>query len=172
MVKATAQAYSDIWFRQPISEFIFEFPAAPAQHQIATQSLPSDQKLGELTGPVVIAAKWISIIQRRIKQSVADFPADPNQEGLLDSDIATYAVCFFNAVSDVLPAKEPYLYTSNKGDLVAEFAGRHGKLTSIVGKAAVNSFAIIDGRMLKTTLSYPLDKIKARRELMRITNQL
>jgi hypothetical protein len=172
MVKATAQAYSDIRFRQPISEFIFELPAAPAQPQAAAPLLPSDQKLGEISGPVMIAAKWISTIQRRIKQSVPTYPANSSQEGWLDSDIATYAVCFFNAVSDVLPASEPYLYTANNGDLVAEFAGKHGKLTSIIGKAAVNSFVIVEGQVLKATLNFPLDRVKARRELMQITKQL
>src|SRR5690242_194424 len=141
---ATAQAYSDIRFRQPISEFIFELPTATAQPAIPAQPLPSDQKLGEIVGPVPIAARWISTIQRRIKQSVPSRVTTTieGEGGWLDSDIAAYAVCFFNAVSDVLPASEPYLYTSNNGDLVAEFAGRDGKLTSVIGKAAVNSFVI------------------------------
>jgi hypothetical protein len=56
--------------------------------------------------------------------------------------------------------------------LVAEFAGKHGKLTSIIGKTAVNSFAIVEGQMLKATLNFPLDKVKARQELMQITKQL
>src|SRR5271166_3934905 len=139
MVRATAQAYNDVRFRQPISEFIFELPTAPAEQQIAVQPLPSDQKLGEIDGPVVIAARWISTIQRRIEQSVPSPVADTtDEEGWLDSDIAAYAVYFFNAVSDVLPASEPYLYTATNGDLVAEFVGRHGKLTNVIGRASVN----------------------------------
>lgn len=174
MVNATAQAYSDVRFRSPISEFSFDLRTAPAEKQIIVQPLPSDQKLGRIDGPVVIAARWISTIQRRIEESVPGPVADTaDEDGWLNSDIAAFAVYFFNAVSDVLPASEPYLYTASNGDLVAEFAGRHGKLTSVVGKGAVNSFAIVDGQMVKSTLNFPFESVvKARQELMQLTKQL
>jgi hypothetical protein len=174
MKTATAQAYSDIRFRQPVSEFIFEPPPVSAEDEIASQALPSDEKLGTIEGPVAIAAKWITTIERRIQQSVPDpIAITPEEEGWLDSDIAARAVSFFSATSDVLPATEPYLYKASNGDLVAEFAERHGKLTNVIGKTAVNSFAVLDGQIVKTTMSLPFDNVlKARQELMQLTTQL
>jgi len=174
MLYPTAQAYSDIRFRQPATVFTIDPAAALIPQQVAVFPLASDQKLGEINGPVTIAAKWISTIQRRIEQSVPDvLVANLDDGGWLDSDIATYAISFFNATSDVLPISEPYLYTASNGDLVAEFAGRHGKLTNVIGKTAVNSFAIVDGQIVKTTLKFPLDNIEeARQELMQLTSQL
>jgi hypothetical protein len=174
MLYPTAQAYSDIRFLQPAMVFTMDPAAALIPQQVAVFPLASDQKLGEIDGPVAIAAKWISTIQRRIEQSVPDALVTTLDDGRwLDSDIATYAISFFNATSDVLPVSEPYLYTASNGDLIAEFAGRHGKLTNVIGKTAVNSFAIVDGQIVKTTLKFPLDNIaKARQELMQLTSQL
>jgi hypothetical protein len=174
MFYPTAQAYSDIRFRQPAIVFAIDPAAALIPQQVAIFPLASDQKLGEIDGPVTIAAKWISTIQRRIEQSVPDaLVATPDDGGWLDSDIAAYAISFFNATSDVLPISEPYLYTASNGDLIAEFAGRHGKLTNVIGKTAVNSFAIVDGQIAKTTLKFPLGNIaEARQELMQLTSQL
>jgi hypothetical protein len=172
MITATAQVYSDIRFRQPGSEFSFEIPAAPVQ-EINDQPLVSDKKLGLISGPAGIAAEWISTITRRIQQSVPGPASGTDVDGWLDSDIAARALGFFDATSDVLPATEPYLYTATNGDLVAEFAGRHGKLTTVIGKAAVNSFAVLEGQIVKTTLNFPFDNVpKARQELMQITKQL
>jgi hypothetical protein len=175
MFYPTAQAYSDIRFRQPAIVFTIDPAAALIPQQVAVFPLASDQKLGEIDGPVTIAAKWISTIQRRIEQSVPDplIAASLDDGEWLDSDIATYAISFFNATSDVLPISEPYLYTASNGDLIAEFAGHHGKLTNVIGKTAVNSFAIVDGQMVKTTLKFPFDNIaKARQELMQLASQL
>jgi hypothetical protein len=174
MFDATAQKYAYVRFRQPVGEYCFEIPAAYAQAQAFARPLASDEKLGSITGPVAIPAKWIGTIERRIQQSVPDPTIlNVNDEGWLDSDIATYALCFFDTTSDVLPTSEPYLYTTLNGDLVAEFAGRHGKLTNVISKGAVNSFAIVNGQMMKTTINFPLDNVaKARQELMQITEQL
>lgn len=174
MFYPTAQAYSDIRFRQPAIVFTIDPAAALIPQQVAAFPLASDQKLGEIDGPVTIAAKWISTIQRRIEQSVPDaLVANLDDGGWLDSDIATYAISFFNATSDVLPISEPYLYTASNGDLIAEFAGRHGKLTNVIGKTAVNSFAIVDGQIVKTTLNFPFDDIaKARQELTQLTSHV
>lgn len=172
MVTATAQAYSDIRFRQSVSEFSFEIPAVTVP-EISVQPLLSDKKLGLISGPAGVAAKWISTIARRIQQSVPGPMPGANDDGWLDSDIAARALGFFDATSDVLPAGEPYLYTATNGDLVAEFAGRHGKLTTVIGKAAVSSFADLEGQIVKTTLNFPFDNVlKARQELMQITKQL
>lgn len=175
MLYPTAQAYSDIRFRQPAIEFTIDLPAAAAQQQIVFFPLASDQKLGEIEGPVTIAAKWISTIQRRIEHSVPDplVAASLDDGEWLDSNIATYAISFFNATSDVLPNSEPYLYTASNGDLIAEFAGHHGKLTNVISKTAVNSFAVVNGQIVKATLKFPFDNItKARQELMQLTSQL
>lgn len=173
MLIPTIQSYAYVQFRQPDRGYSLDFPVG---YTVAfTQALPSDQKLGLLEGPISIPAGWIGTIERRIEQSVPD-PSVSNidvEEGWLNPAIATYALWFFNATSDVLPSIEPYLYTATNGDLVAEFAGRRGKLTNVIGKGVVNSFAVVDGQMLKTTLNFPLDDVsKARQELMEITKQL
>src|SRR5271157_5201194 len=133
MATATAQASCDIRFRRSVSEFSFENPAAAAQ-RINAQPLLSDKKLGLISGPAGVAAKWISSIARRIQQSVPGPVPRTDDDGWLDSDIAARALGFFDATSDILPATEPYLYTAANGDLVAEFAGRRGKLTTVIGK--------------------------------------
>lgn len=174
MLPVTAR-YIDIHFQQPVSTYVWECPVQASIFEVQmAQPLPSDMKLEEIKGPLRIAAKWITTIERRIQQSVpATLSAPDADEGWLDSDIAACAISFFDATSDVLPAAEPYLYTAMNGDLVAEFPDRHGKLTTVIGKAAAQSFAVVDGDVLKTTLNFPFDNIvNARQDLMQITKQL
>jgi hypothetical protein len=57
--------------------------------------------------------------------------------------------------------------------LVSEFASRHCMLTTVIGTDAFNSFADLDGDIVKTTVNLPFENLlKARKELMRITKHL
>jgi len=172
MRTATAQASSEIRFHRP-AEFRFESPEPAVVDMTVAEPLPSDNTLNQISGPSLIAAKWISVIERRIRESVSNDITNADEDGWLTLEIAARALSFFKATSDVLPPADPYLYTAMNGDLVAEFEGPHGKLTSVIGKSAVIAFAVVDDNVVKTTLSLPFeDVVKVRGELQRITEQL
>lgn len=173
MSAVTAQQYAYVRVRQPEEQSSWGLACA-VPPQAVVEALPSDGNLGSIATPVVIPAQWIGTIQQRIQRSIlGSTVATPDEGGWLDFEIARHALYFFDATSDVLPTSEPYLYTTSDGDLVAEFAGRHSKLTAVISKAAVQSYAIVDGQMIKSTLTFPFDDAaKARQELMQITNQL
>jgi hypothetical protein len=175
MFAATAQAASQIRFRGPESAFTFEIPKIETKQQVAAADrLPSDNSLNVISGPSLIAAQWLATVERRIKESVPDQIMQAGEDdGWLNSEIARQAIRFFKATSDVLPAADPYIYTSMSGDLVVEFEGRHGKLTSVIGATSVLAFAVIDGNIVKTTMTLPFENVlRVRRELQRISDQL
>jgi hypothetical protein len=57
------------------------------------------------------------------------------------------------ATSDLLP-NEPHIYSSTQGDLVAEFKGIHGTLTSIVSPRFLILFASVNGVPVQETLRF------------------
>ncbi|MGA2833525.1 MAG: hypothetical protein ABSE55_10690 [Terracidiphilus sp.] len=69
----------------------------------------------------------------------------------LSQATAIAALKFFEAASDLLPG-EPYIYGSPLGDLIAEFDGEKGTLTSIIGPNTTLLFAIIGGTPIKKTI--------------------
>jgi hypothetical protein len=120
-----------------------------------------------------ISAAWFNVVQRRIQKSTAPRgrKAD-NDRRWLSQDIADAASAFFKTTSDVLPS-EPYIYSSLKGDLVAEFSGAHGTMTNIVSEASVIVFAVVDGTPVERRLSLGRSETDAlRQELQRLTKML
>ncbi len=90
----------------------------------------------------------------------------------MTEDIATSASAFFEMTSDVLPS-EPYIYSSQNGDLVAEFDASHGTMTGIIAKNLVVLFAVVDGVPIERRVVLGSDSPRPlRRELQYLTEML
>lgn len=116
-------------------------------------------------------ASWLSIVEQRIKASVA--PEGSPQEGTgawLLSKVGSAAVDFFRSTSTALPG-EPYLYASNAGDLVAEFVGPRGKMTCIVAPNVVYVFAVAGNETFERKF-VASDASELRSHLQSMTNML
>lgn len=104
----------------------------------------------ELRAPSPIAAPWLGAVQRRLERSIAS-PDDPDDPTTISESIAAAAISFFEATSDVLPG-EPYLYPSSQGDLIAEFKGSFGRLTSILGHEFLIVHAVVNDATIQQEL--------------------
>jgi hypothetical protein len=103
-----------------------------------------------IQGPTRLRARWLSAVQERIQRSI--LPRDQENDGRwLAEEIAVSSSTFFETTSDLLPG-EPYIYTSIKGDLVAEFQCDSGIMTGIITPEFVGLFAVIDGVPVERTL--------------------
>jgi len=120
-----------------------------------------------------ISATWFNAVQRRIQTSTAPLGRKiTNDQRWLSQDIADAASAFFKTTSDVLPS-EPHIYSSLKGDLVAEFSGTHGTMTNIVSETFVIVFAVVDGTPVEKRLPLGRSETDAlRQELQRLTKML
>lgn len=88
---------------------------------------------------------WVDDVQQSIRSSIARSSAHTVGDGRwLTQDVANAATDFFSVSGDLLPS-EPYIYSSRKGDFVAEFRAKNGKLTSIVSPEFVLLFAVVGG---------------------------
>jgi hypothetical protein len=96
-------------------------------------------------GPSSLAANWLANVQRRLRDSIVpDDKAQTRTGQWLTRDVANSAIEFFQMASGVLPG-EPYIYSSNGTDLIAEFKGKFGVLTSIVSGPAITIYATVNG---------------------------
>ena len=96
---------------------------------------------------------WLSAVQQRIRMSIEPNDSELENDGQwLRQDVAEAAFDFFAAVADVLP-EEPFIYRSNKGDLVAESKAVHGNLTVIVSPTFKMLFAVVDGEPVERKVS-------------------
>jgi hypothetical protein len=88
---------------------------------------------------------WVDDVQQSIRSSVARSSAHiPGEGRWLTQDVANAANDFLSITGDILPSA-PYIYSSRKGDFVAEFRATNGKLTSIVSPEFVLLFAVVNG---------------------------
>jgi hypothetical protein len=88
-------------------------------------------------------SQWLDRVERRIVNSIAFEERRLEEPGRwLSPDVAEAALGFFRNTADVLPS-EPFVYASRLGDLVAEFAGAYGTLTSVVSPHFIILFAQI-----------------------------
>lgn len=95
--------------------------------------------------PSPIKPAWFANIQKRIRASVkSNYRAETNDGQWISQEVADAAGTFFLRTADLLPG-EPFIYSSRLGDLVAEFKGEHGTMTSIVSPTFALLFALIDG---------------------------
>jgi hypothetical protein len=86
-------------------------------------------------------AQWLGIVEQRIKASIPAEGFPPTQDvAWLRPQVGLAALEFFRDTSTALPG-EPYIYSSNAGDLVAEFSAPRGKMTCLISPEFVYVFA-------------------------------
>lgn len=149
MGTATADAYSDFRLRVAGGQF-------------------------QADGPLPVRASWLANVERRLLGSIPMNNGEPvpNTGRWLELEIAWQAINFFQATSDILPG-EPYVYTSRKGDLVAEFKVPKGKLTTIVGKTSLTSFSVVGDHIWRISFDLPVVNIQgARQKIKEVSEQL
>jgi hypothetical protein len=97
-------------------------------------------------------AEWLSVVQQRI---IASIPTNgysvEGNTAWLQPEVAGAALEFFKRTSTALPG-EPYLYSSQAGDLVAEFPVPCGKMTCIISPKVVLVCAVTDGEVVQKKL--------------------
>jgi hypothetical protein len=96
--------------------------------------------------------EWFATIERCIHDSVMPSAQQATNDGRwLDRDVADAAIDFLWSTADLLPG-EPFIHSSRKGDLVAEFKAERGTMTGIVSPTFVLLFAVIDGTPIEKTI--------------------
>jgi hypothetical protein len=75
--------------------------------------------------------------------------------------------------SDALPG-EPHIHASKNGDLIAEFAAKHGTMTAVITAAFVLLFTVVDrSTPIENRFAFDNDDPAVlRRELKRLTAML
>jgi hypothetical protein len=128
---------------------------------------------GMVTGPLPVPAQWLGDVERRIRNSIV--PAERAQENdgrWISLEVANSAIQFFRQASTVLPG-EPFIYSSNSGDLVAEFKALHGLMTSVVTAGKLMAVAIVDGQTEEVNVDLTTaTESELRRELKPIADYL
>jgi len=123
--------------------------------------LSSAETETSLLGPTRISAQWLCEVQERIQRSL--LPRGQKNDGRwLTEEIAVASSSFFETTSDLLPS-EPYIYSSSKGDLIAEFKSDGGSMTGVITPEFVGLFAMVDGVPVERTLSFA-DPTKSMRQ--------
>ncbi len=116
-------------------------PAAQVQRETAVSDTKPELGIYKV-GP--IPESWFYRVQARITRSIIPQGAEAEDDGRwIRQDIADAAVSFFEIASDVLP-NEPYIYSSGKGDLIAEYKAAHGTMTNIIKRTQLIAFAVSD----------------------------
>src|SRR5580692_11631639 len=123
--------------------------------------------------PLPVRASWLLNVYIRLLDSIlASNESLPNTGRFLEPQLAWQAINFFEATSDILPG-EPYVYTSLIGDLIAEFKGPKGKLTTVVTKNSLTTYSVIGDRILKISFDLPVLNLQsARLRIRQISDQL
>lgn len=102
--------------------------------------------------PSAIPAAWLGRIETRIRQSQGPVVVDGSfghaNSATLSRVIASRALAYFQAVSDLLPS-EPHLSRSARGELVAEHGKAFGNLTTIVAGDVLIVFASVSGEVFQ-----------------------
>lgn len=126
-----------------------------------------------IQAPSRISSQWLAAVQERVQNSIVPKDCESENDGRwLTEDIAASASAFFEMTSDLLPS-EPYIYSSQNGDFVAEFDANHGTMTGIITKSFVVLFAVVDGVPIERRLVLGSDSPRPlRREMQLLTEML
>jgi hypothetical protein len=94
-------------------------------------------------------AEWLNVVEQRIISSTPaeGYPTKGNT-AWLQPQVGRAALDFFKQTSTALPG-EPYIYSSEAGELVAEFAALRGKMTCIISPDFVLVFVATDSEIIE-----------------------
>lgn len=96
-------------------------------------------------GPSTLAATWLANVERRLRDSIVpDDKTEVHSGQWLARDVANSAIRFFEMASNLLPG-EPYIYSSNGTDLIAEFRTDRGMMTSVVSGPDLHIYTTVNG---------------------------
>lgn len=123
-----------------------------------------------LQSATLLPATWLATVQDRIRRSIIPH-AQENDGRYLDKEIVSTAVTFFEQTSDLLPS-EPHIYSSNRGDLVAEFRGVDGSMTGIISKDFAVLFAVANGDAIQETMTLGKSRRATRNDLQLFTEKV
>ncbi|MCG8052455.1 MAG: hypothetical protein JAZ15_14725 [Candidatus Thiodiazotropha endolucinida] len=120
-----------------------------------------------------VSAEWLHRIRSRIINSITPIGMIYENNGQwLKQEIADTANDFFDKTSDVLPA-EPFIYSSRKGSLVAEYKSDFGTMTNIISQDKVVIFTVIDNDIIEKSFPLKSDKYASiRKDLLSLVNAL
>ncbi len=122
-------------------EYYYQHQENQANPKIISDKSPKCQ----IFSLVITPPTWLKNVERRIGDSIAPEGRDIENDGRwLGGDTANGALSFFRDVADLFPV-EPYIYSSRKGDLVAEFSTENRTLTCIVSSEFVLLFCDANG---------------------------
>jgi hypothetical protein len=94
-------------------------------------------------------AEWLGVVEQRILSSLAaEGYSLESDVAWLQPDVGQAAVDFFRQTSATLPG-EPYIYSAQGGELVAEFSTSDGRLTCIISPTFVLLFAAAKGETME-----------------------
>ena len=103
--------------------------------------LLNDNTFSFYKGPTIFSASWLPDIEKQISDSISlsDSINNENDGSEISEAISQAAIGFFQTTSDLFDS-EPYIYSSKRGDLVAEFRIPNANITSIIGQSFILLF--------------------------------
>jgi hypothetical protein len=127
----------------------------------------------ELPSLTSTPAPWLGAVQRRLNASIGLEGIEGRNDGAwLIKEVVSNANSVFDAASNLFPS-EPYLYGSRAGDLVAEFEGKEGRMTMVVTKEALITFAVAGKKTIRRQMKLiPFTPADIRRGVADIANSL
>ncbi len=172
MYTPTADAAALISFKEPIR--IIEPGPDPSfierymrRFGVAALSLSENRPEAAIYFSWPIQPSWLIETEGRIRKSIAPSDQVVNDGHWLSEDVAKAAMGFLEATADLLPG-EPFIYSSRKGDLVAEFKAGRGTLTSVVSPHFAVLFAVVDGESVEQVVSNGEDVREAVRKMANV----
>ena len=122
-------------------------------------------------GPIIFSAPWLPDIEKQIRDSTSssDSINNENDGSEIAEPIFQAAIGFFQVISNLFN-NEPYIYSSRKGDLIAEFEIPGANMTSIIGSSFILLFKEKNGKIIEGSIDFKdiysnLDRNKIRNQV-------
>ena len=138
--------------RFPCSQFVSDPPPAVFDHPVPQQKLPSDSISMDIATLGTAVPTWLARVEQRIRNSVEPAGKAVENEGQwLPSNIVEVALPFLREVAETFPC-EPFIYSSNRGDLIAEFDASPYRMTMVITPKSVLIYAVRGAAAFDLTL--------------------
>jgi hypothetical protein len=159
MTLATADSSAVLSYTRPTDCQVAYGGAFPAHFGISSP-LIYEILAGNLYAPAVQQASWLPAVQRRIRNSIAQYSSlVEDSDEWIPRDVGVRGISFFSMTSDLLPS-EPHLSRTIDGSLVAECNSQSGSLcmvfsstTALISSSNNGSFTVdlLELTLLSTT---------------------